>query len=535
MPGGWAMKRAISLLLVLAAVLGCFSGCGRSTDNTGYEPTGDAILKEGQNPEDILSEEEDTQELTLAYYPDRSLNPIFGSDYTNRVLMSLMYQGLFAVDNQKNVTPILCGSYQVSADNRTWTFYLENNATFSDGSSVTAQDVVATYNQAMQNDYYKNRFYHVTSVEATENGGVTFYLDTSFGNLPLLLDIPIVKASDVEADLPLGTGPYVFADGAGGASLQRVANWWCGSLKIPATDVSIDLVEVSSPADVRDAFQFGNVSVVCTNPMSATFAEYRCDYELWEIESGYFMYLGCSVFYSDFFESGDLRTFLTYAVDREKYAEEIYGGMVEPVTLPCSPTESYYSQSLASQYGYDTIQFVDHMRTFQIPTDEDTGAQKELRIVVNSADSARVQIARELAQELTDLGLPAVCEEYSGSTYNNVLYYQNYDVYLGLTRLSPNMDLTEFFRPYGEMSRGSLSHETLYSMCLNALENSGNYYNLYKKLAEDGRIIPVLFGYYAVYAQRGLIKDLNPSRDNVFYYSMGKSMDDIRLETEYTE
>ena len=69
-------------------------------------------------------------------------------------------------------------------------------------------------------------------------------------------------------------------------------------------------------------------------------------------------------------------------------------------------------------------------------------------------------------------------------------------------------------------------------MSLNALENSGNFYNLHKKLAEDGRIIPVMFGYYAVYAQRGLMPTLSPSRDNVFYYSLGKTMDGILREEE---
>lgn len=531
------MKRITALLLLICLAAGVFSGCSRKIDNSGYVATGDAILMEGQEPEDILPEEEDTQELVLAYYPDRSLNPLFGSDYTNRVLMSLMYQGLFAVDNKKNVTPILCSGYRTNATNRTWVFYLEDQATFSDGTRVTAQDVVATYNKAKENDYYKNRFYHLAEVEALDDGGVAFYLDTPYGNLPLLLDIPIVKASEVEAERPLGTGPYVFTESSGGARLQRVPSWWCGSLKIPATDESIQLVEVTSPADVRDAFQFGgenSVSVVCTNPMSDSFAEYRCDYELWEIESGYFMYIGCSIFYSDFFKDGTLRTFLTYAIDRETLAQDTYNGLVNPVTLPCPPSEVFYSKSLAANYGYDSLKFLDRLRAYRIPTDE-KGREKELRLLVNSDDSARVRIARSIAETLTDLGLPCTTLEYGSTAYRNALHALNYDIYLGMTRLSANMDLTEFFRNWGEMSWGSLSNETLYGMCLNALENSGNYYNLHKKLAEDGRVIPVMFGYYNVYAQRGLMPDLNPSRDNVFYYSMGKTMEGIRLEAAAEE
>ena len=42
------MKKIICLLLVFAMILPVFSGCGRSIDNSGYVPTGDAILMEDE-------------------------------------------------------------------------------------------------------------------------------------------------------------------------------------------------------------------------------------------------------------------------------------------------------------------------------------------------------------------------------------------------------------------------------------------------------------------------------------------------------
>ena len=533
------MKKLLSLMLCLFLLAGLFSGCGRKIDNSAYVPTGDAILMEDQDPEAILPEEEDTQELYLAYYPERSLNPLFGSDYTTRVLMSLMYQPLFAVDNKQTPPPILCSRYQVSANQRNRFVYLEENATFSDGSRVTVDDVIASYTQAMQNDYYKNRFLMLLlSVEPTEDGGIQFALDTPMDNLPLLLDVPIVKASDVgmETGAPMGTGPYVFGDSVNGAVLQRNEAWWCGKTKIPATDKVIELIEVNSPAEVRDAFQFGgekSVSVVCANPMSDSFAEYRCDYALWEIESGYMMYIGCNILSSEHFDDGTLRTFLTYGIDRESLAQDAYKGMVDTVTLPCAPTEFYYNKTLAAQYAYNPMIFIDYLSRYRIPVKD--GLQKEMVLLVNAEDSARVRIARNIAEELTALGLPTKTLEAKKSHFKNVLVAGNYDIYLGMTRLSANMDLTEFFRPYGEMSRGGLQHETLYSMCLNALENNGNYYNLYQKLAQDGRIIPLMFGHYNVYAERGLMPDLQPARDNVFYYSLGKTMEGTRIEIAYEE
>ena len=293
---------------------------------------------------------------------------------------------------------------------------------------------------------------------------------------------------------------------------------------------------VSSPSEVRDAFQFGgenSVSVVCTNPMSDSFAEYRCDYELWEIESGYMLYIGCNILYSEHFDDGTLRTFLTYGLDRESLAESAYNGLVDAVTLPCTPSASYYNKSLAAKYAYDPMKFIDKLSGYRIPQKD--GKDKEMRLLVNSDDSARTRIAREIASNLTDLGLPCTTLEATGSTFQNILVAGSYDIYLGMTRLSPTMDLTEFFRPYGIMGRGGLANEILYNMCLKALEDTGNFYNFYQKLAEDGRIIPLMFGYYNVYAHRGELPDLNPSRDNVFYYSMGKNMEDIRVEDTASE
>lgn len=526
------MKKRLSLLLISALLLGSFSGCAKEIDNSGYVPTGDAILLEGMEPEDILPPEENTQELSLAYYPERSMNPLFGSDFTNRTLFSLIYQGLFSVDSTYEPHPILCSRYEVTSDFRTWTFYLENNATFSDGTRVTNADVIATYNRAMENDYFKGRFFHLDRVEEGSDGGIVFFLTTPIAELPILLDVPIVKAGEVDADHPLGTGPYIYEEGGLGSTLRRNPGWWCGETEFSVTDLSITLIPAGTPAEVRDEFEFGEVGLVCTNPQSDAYADYRSDYELWEVDNGYFIFIGCNITYSPFFEDGTLRTMLTYAIDRATLVEEHYDGKAYPVTLPCSPLSPFYSQSLAKNYEFDELKFMELMGNYDIPED-DKGREKPLRLLVNSDDSARLRCARDIAASLTEMGLACETLECNTQTFKDVLRAQNFDIYLGATKLSATMDLTEFFRPWGEMGDGGIANPIIYQMMLNALEDRGNYYNLYKKLADDGRIVPVLFGYHAVYAERGLLTDLNPSRDNIFFYTLGKTMDGIQMETVY--
>ena len=185
------MKRIIALLLVLASLCTLLSACGEDPDV--YVPKGGAMLEEGEEPEDLSLQDEELQSLSLTYFPDRSMNPLIGNNITNRVLFSLIYQGLFSVDRNNVPTPILCSYFQTTADNRNYTIYLEEGATFSDGTPVTTADVLATYDAAKNSNYYGGRFTYIDSVVQGENNSVVFHLTTAYENLPLLLDIPIVK------------------------------------------------------------------------------------------------------------------------------------------------------------------------------------------------------------------------------------------------------------------------------------------------------------------------------------------------------
>ena len=117
------MKRITAIFLIFAMLCLMFSGCGEE-EKEAYVPTGSALEYEG---EEYLEEDEDDgsdQSFSLAYYEKRSLNPMVSTDFTNRTLFSLIYQGLFSVDRNYEAVPILCKSFQTSANNKTYTFYL---------------------------------------------------------------------------------------------------------------------------------------------------------------------------------------------------------------------------------------------------------------------------------------------------------------------------------------------------------------------------------------------------------------------------
>lgn len=513
------MKRLIAGLLALGLLL---SGC--ASDPEDHVPTGDGLTWEDGESRPVIettAPDAPEQELTLVYYPDRSLNPLESTDYTNRTLFSLLYQGLFSVSRNYEAEPQLCETYAVSEDMRTHVFTLRD-AAFSDGTALTVNDVVKTLNAARESTYYGGRFTHITAISATHQGSVMITTDTAFENLPILLDIPILKATEVDAPRPLGTGPYFLDSTTGGMRLRKCINWWSDA-ELVITATSIPLVEAESEAQIRDNFEFADVGLVCANPCSDSYADYRCDYELWDCENGVFLYLACNM-YSEVFKNENIRAALTYAIDRDKLVAEHYRSFARSATLPASPQSPYYDKGLAARYQYDGVRFAQAVT-------ENLLSGTTIRLLVNSEDSLRCRVAKSIAKMLSDGGLNVEVIEKKGNAYLYVLNVtREFDLHLCQTKLSPNMDLSPFFYTYGSLSQAALNDAAIYALCLESLANSGNYYNLHQKVMEDGRLVPILFQSYAVYATRGLLTGLTPARDDVFYYSGQDTLEDILVE-----
>ena len=508
------MKRLAALLLCLCLILCGCKGTGE------YLPTGNGLDYDDNytGAHDAPPVQESPQQMTFAYYPARSLNPYLCTDYTNRTLFSLLYQSLFVTDRDYVTRPLLCKTYTVSDDAKSYTFYFEN-ATFSDGSYLTATDVLASLQAARESDYYKGRFLHITEIVPTTDGGVTIHLDTPYENLPLILDIPIVKADQVALDRPLGTGPYMLFTAAGGDSLRIRSDWWCRA-KLPFRTEIINLFSAESTAQIRDRFEFFDLSLVCADPGSDRYVDYRCDFELWDCENGIFLYLATSRD-SEIFKNDLVRSALTYAVDRDSLIDEFYRGFARSTSLPSSPLSPYYNKTLADRYSFNAMKFLQAVK--------DAGFEgRKVVFLANSEDSLRLRVARRIGDMLEECGLEVEMKELSGTRYTDAIKTRQYDIYLGQTRLSPNMDLSAFFATYGELSWGGVNDVGAYALSLQALENHGNYFTLQKQVMDRGLVCPVLFRSYAVYASRGLVSSLTPARDNVFYYDTGRTLEDAK-------
>lgn len=522
--GGTPMKRLLALLFAALILVSLLPGCTVGGPGA-YVPTGSGLSHddptESVQPTDPT--EEDELELSMVYNISASGNPFQCTDPSNRAWMSLIYQGLFAGDSNYEAWPILCANYWVSTDMMTWTFYIHNNVTFSDGTPLTVEDVLASLEYAMQSDMYRGRFGQVRSLYLSTDGAITFKLHNPYENFPILLDVPILKATQLDHASPVGTGPYRLNTTVAGLRLVRRTDWWSNA-ELPVNASSITLVAETDPVAIRDDFELGQIQISCADPSDRNYAPYRSDYELWDCENGEFLYLACNLD-SWLFETTAIRSVLTHAIDREAIVDEFYNGLAHPATLAASPLSPYYDTVMAARYEYDPEIFIQRV-------DEAKVAYNTVVLLVNGGDPQRIRIAQRIKEMLEPSGLIVEIETWTGLEYRWKLNIGDYDLHLGKTKLSATMDLSPFFSSSGALSFGSLSNTALYTLCLDSLANRGNYYNLLQEIAEDGRLVPILFGSYTVYGQRGTVTDLAPARDNVFFYHLGTSLADIALDAE---
>ncbi|HEY8418468.1 MAG TPA: ABC transporter substrate-binding protein [Limnochordales bacterium] len=128
-------------------------------------------------------------------------------------------EGLFTLDADFGITPLLAESYTVSDDGLRYVFYIRRGVTFHDGSPLTARDVVASLARWGRVAVVgQNLFRNVARLEAVDDSTVELELSAPMGTLLPALANPLQMAAIYPADLAnstdgplttiIGTGPF---------------------------------------------------------------------------------------------------------------------------------------------------------------------------------------------------------------------------------------------------------------------------------------------------------------------------------------
>ena len=274
----------------------------------------------------------------------RFINPLLAMSNADRDLTALTYAGLMGLSGRGELVPVLAESYTVSSDDKTYTFTLRTDARFSDGTPVTASDIVFTiekaHDPALKSPEYAN--WSGVSAVALDPRTVRFTLSkpyapflglTTLGILPSKLWQNISSSEFPFSNLqtsPVGAGPFKIQDVSKDASgliesvlLVENSNYVLGrpyldSIRFEFYSRAEDLASALASGAVESAYDVSTKGAL-TAPYARVFGVFWNQNE------------------NRVYTRAEVRKALSLSIDRNDIVSRIFGGYATPIMGPVPP------------------------------------------------------------------------------------------------------------------------------------------------------------------------------------------------------
>lgn len=294
--------------------------------------------------------------------------------YQNAAWQSMRWgitECLFKFNDDASIEPMLCDTYEVSDDNKTWTFHIRDGVLFSNGDPCDAQAVADSLNRlftvCQSADYSStpNDYIDMASIEAdTDANTVTIVTNVAYADLRGPLCFPFYGIIDVDGDTTdenhaggygtsiIATGPYAlsyFDELSKSGELVANENYWGG--EVPYGSVTMTFIEDDTTKAM--ALQSGDIDLtenVTTisdlENLSADDAYYVSKKD--GVRSG-FAYVN----FNGVLGNDALRQAVFMAIDSQTLCEVTVGGMYTygPGVLPVGL--SYEDENLDNPWAYN--------------------------------------------------------------------------------------------------------------------------------------------------------------------------------------
>jgi microcin C transport system substrate-binding protein len=219
--------------------------------------------------------------VTISINP-ANLSPILESDLESRRVAGNFYLPLFDTDLANyNPFPSLAEKVEISKDKKDYTYTLNSKAIWSDGTAVTSDDVVYSFERMMDpkvNAAAIRGYFDGIVLTKIDDHKFKFHVDQPPYNILTTLNgfQPFQKKQFVnEPDFnkskehlrPVGTGPYIVKSFSRDQAmvLERLPNWWAKDLPQYRAKFNQDTLTykiISDPALEYEKFIKGDIDLV---------------------------------------------------------------------------------------------------------------------------------------------------------------------------------------------------------------------------------------------------------------------------------
>lgn len=507
------MRRLVAILCCAILLCCVFAGCSPTPDTSS-----DASVSDRTDSEQVA----DT--ATLAFNREDTLDPFSAKTQLNVYLSALLYDSLVSIGTDFMPQNSMAKVEQTDATHITAT--LKNGLKFSDGSAVTAADVIYSFELAKNSDHYKARLRNVKTVTA-KGKTLTLTLQAADKYGVACLDFPIIKkntATDKAASAPIGSGPYVYhADNA-----TLTLNPHAGIKQ--ANIHTVTLRHLVSNASVLQALENGSIQYMYNDLSDGNIP--RTTAKAIPVEQAQLVYIGVNSRRAPL-STAAYRKALSGALDRTAISAAAYTGRAHAATSPFHPewkptfglsciaagsntalATSLIKEALTATTTAPTVTSTTTASTTASTTAAATD-ERTLTLIYPSGNSCREAAVKMIVSQLGAAGVTVISTPLAYEEYLARLQAGNYDLYLGEIRLSPHMDLSILLQAGGAAAFGvdtSLSVVSKYAAFREGTEAAAAFVTAF---GEDMPYIPVCWrqGMVAVSAA---LPDIHPTAYNLF-------------------
>lgn len=390
----------------------------------------------------------------------RFINPLLAISDADRDLSTLAYSGLMGLSGSGDLVPVIAKSYTMSADGKTYTFVLRPNIKFSDGTPVTADDVVFTVQKA-QDSALKSPEYAAWSgvdVESVDQHTIRFTLPKPYAPFLGLTTLGIIPShlwqeisdeqfpfSNLEIN-PVGTGPFKIANVSRDASgliqsVSLVENPYY-VLGRPYLN-GIRFIFYSQTEDLSNAIASGEVESAYGVPIAGS------------LTAPYARVFGIFFNPSDkqVYARAEVRKALSLAIDRQNIVDNMLGGYATPIIGPVPPGGTV-KQTPIPQSENPTAVAANVLQSAGWVYDgtsrvwENTNAKQVLDgITIRTSNVPELKtVASAVKADWEKLGIPVNIELYEpGDLSQNVIRPRKYEALLYGEVIGRDQDLYAFW------------------------------------------------------------------------------------------
>ncbi|NBC95362.1 MAG: ABC transporter substrate-binding protein [Deinococcus-Thermus bacterium] len=220
------------------------------------------------------------QTLDVAWAQDATgLDPHTQTAFASIRLLELLYEPLVRLGPDLELEPAVAESWSFAEDGLSLTFGLDPDATFHDGTPVTAADVKASFERILDEETgaaARANYTSITAIETPDDRTVVFRLDGP--NAPILNGMASINAAVVPASAIAagtvgtavnGSGPFTLAERTPNANarLETVDDWHGGEIAYDAIEISV----LPDETAILAALRAGQADfALLTDPLVAT-------------------------------------------------------------------------------------------------------------------------------------------------------------------------------------------------------------------------------------------------------------------------